>query len=218
MSTHEHLRRDLGSYVVGALDPGDRARLEEHLATCAACREELASYAGLPGLMSRLSIEEVLGDSLLPPPALLPRLLDAVEQERRNARRRLGRWRLAAVGLTATAAASAGLFIAAGQVGEQPSRQLVAAAGSAASGAVELAPRDWGTSVELTVAGLPPAGSYIAWTENPAGVRTAVASWGPTDDGRAVVTGATALDPEAVTSLTVETEEGQRLLSLPPPG
>ncbi len=215
MTTHEHLRRDLGSYVVGALDPGDRARLEEHLATCAPCREELASYAGIPGLMSRLSIEEVLDDSLLPPPALLPRLLGAVERERRTDRQRLRRWRLAAVGLTATTAASAALLVAASQVGEQPTRQLIATAGSAATGAVALAPRDWGTSVELTVAGLPPAGSYIAWTEDPAGVRTAVASWGPTDDGRAVVTGASALDPEAVRSLTVETDDGQRLLSLP---
>lgn len=215
MTTHEHLRRDLGSYVVGALDPGDRARLEEHLATCAQCREELASYAGIPGLLSRLSIDEVLDDSLLPPPALLPRLLDAVERERRADRQRLRRWRLAAVGLTATTAASAALFVAAGQVGQQPTQQLVATAGSSATGAVALAPRDWGTSVELTVAGLPPAGSYVAWTEDPAGVRTAVASWGPTDGGRAVVTGASALDPEAVRSVTVEADDGQRLLTLP---
>ncbi len=215
MSTHEHLRKDLGSYVVGALDPGDRARLEEHLATCATCREELASYAGLPGLMSRLSIEEVLDHSLLPPPALLPRLLDAVERERRADRHRLRRWRVAAAGLAATAAASAALFVNVGQLGEQPTQQLIATAGSAATGAVALSPRDWGTSVELTVANLPPAGSYIAWTEDPAGVRTAVASWGPTDNGRAVVTGASALDPEAVKSLTVETDDGQRLLTLP---
>lgn len=214
MTTHEQLRRDLGSYVVGALDPSDRARLEEHLATCAECREELASYAGIPGLMSRLSLDEVLDHSLLPAPSLLPRLLDAVEQERRADRHRLRRWRLAAAGLAATAAASAALFVAPAQLGDQPTQRLVATAGSSATGAVALASRDWGTSVELTVAGLPPAGSYVAWAEDPAGGRTAVASWGPTDDGRAAVTGATALDPQAVRSLSVETDDGRRLLSL----
>lgn len=216
MTTHEHLRRDLGSYVLGALDPADSARLGEHLATCAECRQELASFAAVPGLMSRLRIDEVLDHSLLPPPALLPRVLGAVERERWANRNRLRRWRVAAAGLAATAVAAGALFVAGqapDQVEEQPSQQLVATAGSAATGVVALAPRDWGTSVELTVAGLPPAGAYVAWIEDPAGARTAVASWGPTDDGGAVITGATALDPQAVRSLTVETDDGQRLLS-----
>lgn len=145
MSTHEQIRRDLGSYVAGALDPVDRGRLEEHLATCAACREELASYAGLPGLMSRLSLDEVLDHALLPAPSLLPRLLDTVQHERRADRSRLRRWRLAAGGLAATAAASVLLAVVPGPVDDdQPTQQLVATAGSPAAGTVALEARPWG--------------------------------------------------------------------------
>lgn len=216
MTTHEHPREELASYVLGALDPGDRARLDTHLARCAQCRDELASYAGMPALMSRLSIDEALDDSLLPPPDVFPRLLDAVERDRRADRTHLRRWRLAAVGLAATTALSAVLLVSPNQVQDEPTQQLVAAAGSPARGTATLSPRAWGSSVELTVAGLPPADFYVAWTEDPAGTRIAVASWGPTDAGRAVVTGATALDPDAIRRLTVDTDDGRRLLTLLP--
>lgn len=215
MSTHEQLRRDLGSYVVGALDPGDRSRLEAHLGTCPACREELAAYAGLPGLLSRVTLDEVVNQSLLPAPALLPRLLDTVEQERQASVKRLRRWRVAAGGLAATAVATAALAVLPGPTGvEAPTSELRAAAGSPAVGAVALGPRPWGTSVELDLQGLPPAELYVAWVADDDGDRSEVASWGPTDDGSATVTGATALAPRSVRGLTVETEDGTRLLTL----
>ncbi|MCK9896208.1 anti-sigma factor [Frankia sp. AgB32] len=49
----------LGAYVLGALDPAERSELEIHLAGCAVCRAELASLAGLPGLLSRLRLSDV---------------------------------------------------------------------------------------------------------------------------------------------------------------
>ena len=58
MTGHEQCRQALGSYLVGALDPAERATVEAHLAGCPSCREELASYAGIPGLMSRLTLDE----------------------------------------------------------------------------------------------------------------------------------------------------------------
>jgi len=48
----------LGAYVLGALEREERARLEEHLETCAICREELDRLAPLPGLLSRLTLDE----------------------------------------------------------------------------------------------------------------------------------------------------------------
>lgn len=66
MTEHVELRRSLGSYLVGALDPVERAEVEAHLSACGSCREELASYAGLPGLMSRVTREEVVSEALLP--------------------------------------------------------------------------------------------------------------------------------------------------------
>ena len=42
MKTHEQFADDLALYALGELAGSDRQELEEHLRTCAACREELA--------------------------------------------------------------------------------------------------------------------------------------------------------------------------------
>ena len=52
------IRHSLGVYVLGAIEPGERAQVDEHLATCADCREELASLAGLPALLRRVPTAE----------------------------------------------------------------------------------------------------------------------------------------------------------------
>ena len=52
------IRHSLGVYVLGAIEPSDRAQVDEHLATCADCREELASLAGLPALLRRVPTAE----------------------------------------------------------------------------------------------------------------------------------------------------------------
>ncbi len=57
--THTQLRLSLGSYVLGSLEPADRAALDAHLPGCPDCREELASYATIPALMSRVSIDQL---------------------------------------------------------------------------------------------------------------------------------------------------------------
>lgn len=52
------IRHTLGVYVLGAIDPADRSVVEEHLATCLDCREELAALAGLPALLRRVPVAE----------------------------------------------------------------------------------------------------------------------------------------------------------------
>lgn len=43
--THEELREMAGAYVLGALDPGDRAAFEAHLPDCAACQADVRAFA-----------------------------------------------------------------------------------------------------------------------------------------------------------------------------
>ncbi|MDQ3403510.1 MAG: zf-HC2 domain-containing protein [Actinomycetota bacterium] len=45
----------LGAYLLGALDPGERAHLETHLADCAVCQAEMLRLAPLPGLLHRIT-------------------------------------------------------------------------------------------------------------------------------------------------------------------
>lgn len=57
----------LGVYVLGAMDPDERALMDAHLDTCEECRAELAELAELPGLLAMVSAEEAiaLADGLL---------------------------------------------------------------------------------------------------------------------------------------------------------
>jgi anti-sigma-K factor RskA len=75
MSGHEQFAEDLALYALDALEGEDRANLEEHLATCGACRLELEQLRG-DGAMLALS---VLGPK--PPQRSRQRLLDAMAKE-----------------------------------------------------------------------------------------------------------------------------------------
>jgi predicted anti-sigma-YlaC factor YlaD len=89
------IRHALGVYVLGAIEPGDRTLVDEHLTTCADCREELASLAGLPALLRRVPTAEAerlaMGDAddaaagETPPEDLLPSLLARTARSRRSA-------------------------------------------------------------------------------------------------------------------------------------
>lgn len=213
MTEHGELRRSLGSYLVGALDPVERADVEAHLSACGACREELASYAGLPGLMSRLTPEEVVSEVLLrPPSSLLPSVLAAVEQQRRTQARRLRRWRSGAA--AAVLAAAAGAVVLVSLPGSGPSRvALTAATGQVASGDLAVTEKPWGTALHLRVR-VPDAPSYVAWAVDASGHRSVAASWGRTRGGVMDVDGATALHGRSLTSVVVTTGTGAALLTV----
>lgn len=96
------------AYVLGALSPADRREYEHHLADCPQCAAAVASFAGLPGILSAVPREtsvELLGPATLATPAtLLPGLVRAARAHRRRARTRVA----AALALTALAGAVAG--------------------------------------------------------------------------------------------------------------
>ena len=52
-------RLSLGVYVLGAIDPAERALVDAHLVTCRDCRDELAGLAGLPALLARVNPDEI---------------------------------------------------------------------------------------------------------------------------------------------------------------
>ena len=72
--THDEIRESLPAYALDALSPDERAAVEMHLRTCAACAEDVA---GLSGVGERLAL---LAEGRDPPPGLRPRLLAIVEQ------------------------------------------------------------------------------------------------------------------------------------------
>jgi anti-sigma factor RsiW len=156
-------RNELGVYVLGAIGPAERAQVDQHLAACPRCREELAGLAGLPGLLRRVPPEVAMqawaddtsGSRSGPP---LDRLISRVSAIRR--RRRL------------TAAAAALVIGLAAATGLQVLRAHLASTSAAAAprwietntgdspatgawAAVRYAAEPWGAELEARVAGIP---------------------------------------------------------------
>ena len=152
------VRHELGVYVLGAIGPGDRARVEQHLAACPRCREELVGLAGLPGLLRRLPSDvatQAWADTSDPRPGPpLDRLIGRMSRIR--LRRRLT---AAAAALVIGLAAATGLQVLhAHQADATPRWIETKTAESPATGvwaAVRYAAEPWGAELEVRVIGLP---------------------------------------------------------------
>src|ERR1700735_1095138 len=77
MSEHEQFADDLALYALDALRGEDRARVDEHLAACAACRRELEQLRGDTAVLALSTAGP------RPPQRARQRLLDAVAREPR---------------------------------------------------------------------------------------------------------------------------------------
>jgi anti-sigma factor RsiW len=209
LSCHETTTA-LGAYVVGALDPRERADVEAHLAGCASCRAELTSLAALPGLMSRLSLDEVVAG---PPPvddAMLERLLAAAARERRVGRRR----RVAAV-LAAAAVIVGTVFggLAVWHTVSAPTRATVVASAGPVHMRAVLTASSSGTAVGLWLSGVPSDEHCRLVAVSDTGQRETAGSWAASYSGVAVIQGTTAIPRRHLRELVIETYDGQTLVA-----
>jgi anti-sigma factor RsiW len=79
------------AYVLGALSPAERREYEGHLGCCVACAAAVASFAGMPGILSVVPREtsvELL-EPASPRASLVPGLVRAVRDSRRRGRARV---------------------------------------------------------------------------------------------------------------------------------
>jgi anti-sigma-K factor RskA len=185
-------RQSLGVYVVGAIEPAERALVDSHLAGCPACREELAGLAGLPALLGRVPAAEAeriaefperfIADTERGSETISP-LLDRIARQRRART-----WRMAA-------AAAALVVIAGGSAGAIAATQEHTSPGPAASGPgpgqwdsaratdagmsldVKYAKASWGTQLDARVSGIPDGTTCEFWVIGTDGSRWAAGSW-----------------------------------------
>lgn len=154
MSDCERVRPDLGGFVLGGLEPEEFDEVEDHLAACAACRDEVAQLVELPALL----------DAAAHDPARAPADLRQRVLRRARPRRR---------GLVLVAAASLLLGLTLGAVGitlvqAPPPADLaltITGAEQAVVGEAALRQIDAGVRVDLELAGMRPSdeGYYHAW-------------------------------------------------------
>jgi hypothetical protein len=200
----------LGAYVVGALDPRERADVETHLAICPACRDELTELAPLPGLMSRLTLDEAISG---PPPVddtILERLLSATGRERRSASRR--RWLVAAAAVVVLAGGtSAGLTMWHSM--HATHWQRVVASQGPVSMAVDMHPASSGTVLQLSLRGVHPGERCRLIAVADDGTQDVAGSWEASYSGTATIPGTTSIERSHLQRLIIRTYDGRTLVS-----
>jgi hypothetical protein len=227
-------RPSLGVYVLGAIDPAERALVDAHLLTCRDCRDELAGLAGLPALLARVNPDEVsriCADDAVrsavdepAPPELLGTVLDLAE-----ARRRRNRWRF----LSAAAAVvviAGGLFGGLRSIGG--STQVIKVplvSGTSpwdtvegnsqvtgASATVAYSHELWGHAFEVLVDHIPVGTTCQLYVVHPDGTRTEVAAWTTArDEGRVWYSGSMASTAGSISNFEI-TSGNQVLVTVSP--
>jgi anti-sigma factor RsiW len=225
------MRISLGVYVLGAIEPAERALLDEHLSVCGRCRDELASMAGLPAMLSRVTEDQIA--QLGPPPEeLFESVLAEVNREKRKRHRR---------NVIVLIAAAAAWVIATGtgmglvshhgtpapRASATASQRPPQAAPRVLSGQdpvtgvraqISLESKRWGTAVEMRLSGVP-GGSHCRMVVVDKGGRSDIAgAWAvpyAAREGSAEYLGSSMIASDQVASIEVRTVDGERLLRVP---
>jgi hypothetical protein len=193
-------RTSLGVYVLGAIDPAERALVDAHLVTCRDCRDELAGLAGLPALLARVNPDEIsricaddtvrtgayTGTDDRAPDELIGTVLDLAQ-----ARRRRTRWRFLATA-AAVVAIAGGLFGGLSSI-RTTTTQTVAVAVQPGNGhwenvhtvssvtgetaSIAYSRQLWGAAFEVLTNRIPVGTTCQLWVVHPDGTRTQVAAW-----------------------------------------
>ena len=229
-------RLSLGVYVLGAIDPAERALVDAHLVTCRDCRDELAGLAGLPALLARVNPDEIsricaddtvragtyAGADDRPPEELIGTVLDLAE-----ARRRRTRWRFLATA-AAVVAIAGGLFgglssITTTRTVPVPVSlpgthwETVAATGSGgASASVAYSHELWGDAFEVLVDKIPVGTTCQLWVVHPDGTRTQVAAWTTAkDEGNVWYSGSMAASSQPISKFQITADHKVLLTAVP---
>ncbi|MFD7655270.1 zf-HC2 domain-containing protein [Actinosynnema sp. NPDC059797] len=193
MSTPVDPYRDWGAaYVLGSLSPAERREFEGHLPGCEACSGDVASFAGVPGILSAVPRDralDLLGPDVGEPPAAVLAGLVAAERSRR----RRARWLVAAalVGavLLGWGVASAGrppapdASATSAAPSPAPGVELAQTVPSPVTASARLVAEPWGTRIEVRCSYAEPDGpptpvfAYALHVVTADGASTRVATW-----------------------------------------
>lgn len=223
------MRRALGVYLLGAIEPAERAAVDRHLPRCPECREELAALASLPALLGRVSAAEAGGLSRdetgwgarvdRQSSASLPGLVGRAVRTRRASR-----WQgMAAAVAAAAVAAAAGVAVQ--QVRSTPARPAASQTAwttvsgrnrlTLASATVSYASTAWGTQLDARVARIAAGTTCQLWVTNSRGQEVVAGGWTVALGRRgAWYPAATSFPAASMHSLKI-TADGKTLVTIP---
>jgi hypothetical protein len=201
----------LGAYVLGALAATERGEVERHLASCRSCSAELAELTPLPGLLSRLTLDDATSSPAAPDDALLERLLVAADRGRRHETRR--RWLAVAAAVVFLVGGSA-----AGVAGWRATHAGVASdrVSASANGVrmqVQLVGAQTGTRLALSLTGVAAEERCRIVAVSDTGSRDVAGSWVATYSGTAKIDATTSIPRAHLARLVIQTYDGTRLVA-----
>jgi Putative zinc-finger len=180
------LRQLLGVYVVGAIDAAERSVVDNHLAQCQGCREELAYLAGLPALLGKVPVAEAerINDQAIGLAADEPggELLDSLLR-RVAVRSKTRRWRsllaVAAAAVIGVAGAAGVLEATTGGSHHVAAAEVVQAVDPTTHvwARVRYAHVSWGTVMQVRVMGIPVGTTCTFWVVGKDGHRFMAGTW-----------------------------------------
>jgi putative zinc finger protein len=223
----EHDPGELGALALGLLDPARARAVEEHLATCAACRRDLEDLTAVTDLLGEVPPEALLEG---PPDGdlVLQRTLRQIRAETAADRRRRIGGRLAAAAAAVVVLAGGGLAL--GRI-TAPEPVVVAAPTGPAPGSVTL--RGDGAPGVTMAAVVSPAAGWVRVSANVKGIRAGercelivlgrdgsravAATWLTSAKGEregTQVDGAAIVAPDQVAGVAVANEAGEEYVVL----
>lgn len=218
------IRISLGVYVLGAIEPAERAMVDAHLSVCQRCRDELASLAGLPAMLGRVTEEQI--EQFGPPPEeLLDSLLAKAAGESRGRRRKNRLWLVAAAAalVVVTGVGVRAVSGTGGTVAEPPppsptvsARPTVTVNGNdpvtGVQARIGLQPKKWGTAFTVSLTGAPYGVHCRLVAIDKHGRIDIAGGWEVGYTGTGNFAGSSMFQKDDIASVEVRTLEGTKLL------
>ncbi|MEU4425390.1 zf-HC2 domain-containing protein [Actinoplanes sp. NPDC024001] len=221
----------LGAYLLGVLDRAEQDAVEEHLADCADCRDDVAGLRRMETALGALPPEALIDGPPQDGDLLLQRTLRQAREERSRPRLKRRTIQAAAAVVTGAAVLGGGLLGGGALVENSAAPQPMPSAGTApgtrtGSGAdattgttmtVAVQPADGWVRVRATVGGVRPGEQCRLYVVARDGSRREAGTWqvSATSAAGTTVDGAALVPPADVSAVRVETLAGRKLIEVP---
>lgn len=231
----------IGVYVLGALDAGERLEIERHIRDCASCKEAVLQFAHLPGVLHRLTLEDVMAlpfdddpdpdfgwlpaslEVDRPVTSPLPKAPNVVPVDSSIRHRRFTSKRAV---LAATAAVV--LVVTGGLIGRQMSNDSASPPPQARGGVtwsatdgvdgidtqVQLSSRDWGTDIQVRLDDLQPGQRCMLVVHTRSGQSETTGWWTTTNSREADIPASSSFALSDIARIDVVTADNAVLASL----